>query len=384
MIYLDNASTTKPGKRVLDRVFAYMQENYGNSESIHQVGRKANEELEKARDCIACYFNCSPYQIIFTSGASESNALALSLKRHPLHVSHWQRIIYSEIEHKSIINNIENNMYSRMSNHCKVDKKGIIDLYDLKSQLCNSYFSTLVVAQYANNEIGTIQPIKTIASICEDNCLPNKQNMLLVDATQAVSSIPIDLGNLKVDYMSFSGHKIHGIQGSGVLFVRNPNSLKPIIHGGGQEFGLRGGTVNVAGAIATAEALKILKSEMDDDNKRIKELRDCFISEVERRIPCAELNGSRENRVVGNANFCFHGIDGESLLLALDMKGICASSGSACNAKDIQPSHVLLAIGRTKEEANSSVRFSIGKYNTMEEIKYTIDSLVEIVERLKS
>lgn len=383
MIYLDNAATTKPDPRVLDRVFAYMKESYGNSESLHQLGREASDELEEARQEVADYFHCKPNQIIFTSGASESNMLALSLKRDKLHISHWEQIIYSAIEHKSIITACDYLRYRFRTERYNTSKNGIIDINDLKIKLDSSYSSTLVVAQYVNNEIGTIQPIEKVLSICRDNRRTNKKNMLLVDATQAVGSIPIDLRELDVDYLSFSGHKIHGIQGSGVLYVKDSSELEPLIYGGGQEFGKRGGTVNVAGAIATAEALKILKSEMQEDNKRIKELRDYFITEVEHRIPCAELNGSRENRVVGNANFCFHGIDGESLLLALDMKGICASSGSACNAKDIQPSHVLLAIGKTKEEANSSVRFSIGKYNTIEEIKYTIDSLVEIVERLK-
>ena len=373
MIYLDNAATTQPDKRVLGRVFDYMQGNCGNSESLHQLGRRASDELEKARHEVADYFHCKPKQIIFTSGASESNSTVLS-RYFDYGYTHF---FTTEIEHKSILNACKFMDDCVVVDYATVDKNGILDMKKFKKDF--DIFYDFVSVQHVNNEIGTIQPIEKVLKLCKRN-----NTTFHTDATQAVGSIPIDLRKLDVDYMSFSSHKIHGIQGSGVLYAKAPETLSPLIFGGGQEFGKRGGTVNVAGAIATAEALKILKSEMEQDNKRIKEMRDYFITEVERRIPCAELNGSREHRIVGNANFCFHGIDGESLLLALDQKGICVSSGSACNAKDIQPSHVLLAIGRTKQEANSSVRFSIGKYNTMEEIKYTVDSLVEIVERLNN
>lgn len=381
MIYLDNAATTQPDQRVLDRVFSYMRQNYGNSESIHQLGREASAELEQARQEIADYFHCKPNQIIFTSGASESNCLAMENSHYAEKGENYRCIATTTIEHKSIMNKCKEYYRSLPIQFLNVDKNGMVNLTNLDWELSSfQIFNRLIAIQYANNEIGTIQPINDIVKICRKQSIGEK---ILVDATQAVSSIPIDLKELDIDYMSFSGHKIHGIQGGGVLYAKRPELLNPLVFGGGQEFGKRGGTVNVAGAIATAEALKILKSEMQKDNERIKEMRDCFITEVQRRIPCAELNGSLENRIVGNANFCFHGIDGEALLLALDLKGICVSSGSACNAKDIQPSHVLLAIGKTKKEANSSVRFSIGKYNTMDEMKYTVDSLVEIIERLK-
>lgn len=380
MIYLDNAATTQPDQRVLDRVFSYMQENYGNSESIHQLGRKASAELEQARQEIADYFHCKPKQIIFTSGASESNNAVFARNFAVESVyGYYHHIVTTKMEHKSILNKCKDLEDYLDVSYLYVDKNGLLDFDKVEKFVNKSEWISLVSVQYANNEIGTIQDIKIISDICKATRCSIR---LHTDATQAVGSIPIDLRKLDVDYMSFSGHKIHGIQGGGVLYAKDPRTLQPLIFGGGQEFGKRGGTVNVAGAIATAEALKILKSEMQKDNERIKEMRDYFITEVQRRIPCAELNGSLENRIVGNANFCFHGIDGEALLLALDLKGICVSSGSACNAKDIQPSHVLLAIGKTKREANSSVRFSIGKYNTMDEMKYTVNSLVEIIERL--
>lgn len=376
MIYLDNAGTTALSENALSAMMPYLTENYGNASSLHTVGQKAKEALETAREDVAKCLGALPKEIYFTSGGSESDnqaivsAAAIGEKKNKKH------IISTKFEHHAVLHTLKKLEKQGFSvTYLDVYENGIIHLDDLENAITDE--TCLVTIMFANNEIGTIQPVKEIAEICK-----RKGVIFHTDAVQAVGHIKIDVKELGVDMLSLSGHKFHGPKGVGALYVKQGIALSNIIEGGAQERGKRAGTENVAGIVGMATALKDATAELDEVTKRETLLRDRLISELS-KIPHSSLNGDAKQRLSNNFNMCFEGIEGESLLLLLDDAGICGSSGSACTSGSLDPSHVLLAIGRPHEVAHGSLRLTLSKYTTREEIDEVIKKVPEIVEYLR-
>ncbi len=375
-IYLDNASTTKIDENVLNEMMPYLKESYGNASSIYKLGRDSRKAIEESREKIAKVLNCKPTEIYFTAGGSESDNTAIKGIAYA-NKNKGNHIITSKIEHPAVLEtcaDLEKEGFS--VSYISVDENGIIDLEELKKAINKN--TILITVMFANNEIGTIQPVEEIGKIAKENKI-----YFHTDAVQAVGSLNIDVQKLNIDSLSLSGHKIYGPKGIGALYVRTGVKFKKLISGGHQERNKRAGTENVAGIVGIGRAIEIAYNSLEEHNKKIKELRDYYIDEVRRKIPHIKVNGDMEKRLPGNSNISFRFIEGEGLLLNLDLKGIYASSGSACTSGSLDPSHVLLAIGLPHEIAHGSLRISIGKYNTKEEIDYLVDSLVEIVNRLR-
>ena len=376
-IYLDHSATTRVDERVLQKMLPYFTEIYGNANSQHGYGREALKGVDWARDTIAELINCHPSEIYFTSGGTESDNWALKGIASS-HKEKGKHIIISAIEHAAMIascKDLEKQGFSVTL--CPVHKDGIIDLEFLKNAIRDD--TILISCMLANNEVGTIEPIKEIVKIAKE-----KGILVHTDAVQAMSSLKVDVKDLGVDLMSFSSHKFNGPKGVGALFIKTGVKIDRLITGGHQERTRRGGTTNVPGVIGMAEALRLARLTMDEDNAHIKALRDHFVERVEKEIPYVRYNGSRENRVVSNADFSFEYIEGDSILFMLDLSGIAVSSGSACSSGSLDPSHVLLAIGVPIEIAHGSIRFSFGKENTMEETDYAVDKLKEIIAKLRA
>lgn len=375
-IYLDHSATTRVDERVLQKMLPYFTEIYGNANSQHGYGREALKGVDQARDTIAELINASPSEVYFTSGGTESDNWALKGIANA-HKDKGKHLIISAIEHAAMIASAkELEKQGFEVTLCPVLSDGVIDLEFLKKAIRDD--TILISCMLANNEIGTIEPIKEIVKIAKE-----KKILVHTDAVQAMSSLKVDVKDLGVDLMSFSAHKFNGPKGVGVLFVRNGVKIDRLITGGHQERTKRGGTTNVPGVVGMAEALRLARLTMDEDNAKVKAMRDHFIQRVESEIPYSRLNGSRENRVVSNADFSFEYIEGESILFMLDLNGIAVSSGSACSSGSLDPSHVLLAIGVPIEIAHGSIRFSFGKENTMEETDYVVDKLKEIIQKLR-
>lgn len=376
-IYLDHSATTRVDERVLQKMLPYFTEIYGNANSQHGYGREALKGVDQARDTIAELINASPSEVYFTSGGTEADNWALKGIAQA-HKDKGKHLIISAIEHAAMIASAkELEKQGFEVTLCPVLSDGTIDLEFLKKAVRAD--TVLISCMLANNEIGTIEPIKEIVKIAKE-----KKILVHTDAVQAMSSLKVDVKDLGVDLMSFSAHKFNGPKGVGVLFVRNGVKIDRLITGGHQERTKRGGTTNVPGVVGMAEALRLARLTMDEDNAKVKAMRDHFIQRVESEIPYSRLNGSRENRVVSNADFSFEYIEGESILFMLDLNGIAVSSGSACSSGSLDPSHVLLAIGVPIEIAHGSIRFSFGKENTMEETDYVVDKLKEIIEKLRA
>lgn len=376
-IYLDHSATTRVDERVLQKMLPYFTEIYGNANSQHGYGREALKGVDWARDTIAELINCHPSEIYFTSGGTESDNWALK-GIAGAYKEKGKHIIISAIEHAAMIascKELEKQGFSVTL--CPVHKDGIIDLEFLKNAIRED--TILISCMLANNEVGTIEPIKEIVKIAKE-----KGILVHTDAVQAMSSLKVDVKDLGVDLMSFSSHKFNGPKGVGVLFVKTGIKIDRLITGGHQERTRRGGTTNVPGVVGMAEALRLARLTMDEDNAHVKALRDHFVERVEKEIPYVRYNGSRESRVVSNADFSFEYIEGESILFMLDLSGIAVSSGSACSSGSLDPSHVLLAIGVPIEIAHGSIRFSFGKENTMEETDYVVDKLKEIIAKLRA
>ncbi len=376
-IYLDHSATTRVDERVLQKMLPYFTEIYGNANSQHGYGREALKGVDWARDTIAELINCHPSEIYFTSGGTESDNWALK-GISGAYKEKGKHIIISAIEHAAMIascKELEKQGFSVTL--CPVHKDGIIDLEFLKNAIRED--TILISCMLANNEVGTIEPIKEIVKIAKE-----KGILVHTDAVQAMSSLKVDVKDLGVDLMSFSSHKFNGPKGVGVLFVKTGVKIDRLITGGHQERTRRGGTTNVPGVIGMAEALRLARLTMDEDNAHVKALRDHFVERVEKEIPYVRYNGSRDSRVVSNADFSFEYIEGESILFMLDLSGIAVSSGSACSSGSLDPSHVLLAIGVPIEIAHGSIRFSFGKENTMEETDYVVDKLKEIIAKLRA
>ena len=375
-IYFDNAATTKLDDEVLKGMLPYLKDNYGNPSSIYKLGREARKAIEDSREKIAKVLNCKANEIYFTAGGSESDNTAIKgiAKANKKRGNH---IITSKIEHPAVLETCKQLEKEGFEiTYISVDEKGIVNLEELKKSIKPT--TILITIMFANNEIGTIQPIEEIGKIAKENNI-----YFHTDSVQAVGSIKIDVQKLNIDSLSLSGHKFYGPKGVGALYVKTGIPFEKFISGGHQERNKRAGTENVAGIVGIGKAIELAYENLDEYNKKIKELRDYYVKQVEEKIPYIKINGDMEKRLPGNSNISFRFIEGEGLLLNLDLKGICASSGSACTSGSLDPSHVLLAIGLPHEIAHGSLRVSIGKYNTKEEIDYLIENLMEIVTRLR-
>ncbi len=375
-VYMDNAATTKISDEVLEAMMPYLKENYGNASSIYSLGVVSKVAIEDSREIVANSLGASKKEIFFTSGASESNNWAIKGVAEA-YESKGNHIITSKIEHHAVLHTceyLEKNGYD--VTYLDVDENGVINLEQLKNSIRED--TILITIMFANNEIGTIQPIKEIGEIAKDHGI-----IFHTDAVQAIGNVEIDVNDLNIDMLSLTGHKIHAPKGVGALYVRSGIKLPNLIHGGAQERRKRAGTENVAYIVGLAKAIEIGQKTITERTKKITELRDRLISGIMDSIEEVRLNGHPTNRLCNNANICFKYIEGESLLLMLDMEGIQGSSGSACTSGSLDPSHVLLAIGLPHEIAHGSLRLSLSEYNTEEEVDYVVEKLVGIVQRLR-
>ena len=375
-IYFDNAATTRLDDKVLEAMMPYLKDGYGNASAIYKLGRDSRKAVELARESLAKVINCKPSEIYFTAGGSESDNTAIKGFAYA-NRNKGNHIITSKIEHPAVLESCKELEKEGFEvSYISVNEFGVIDLEELKSAIKPS--TILISVMFANNEIGTIEPIAEIGKIAKEHGI-----FFHTDAVQAVGNVKIDVQALNIDSLSLSGHKFYGPKGIGALFVRSGFNFRKYISGGHQERNKRAGTENVAGIVGLGKAIELASLSMDEHNKTIRELRDYYEASIREKIPYVKFNGDGDNRLPGNSNISFRFIEGEGLLLNLDLKGICASSGSACTSGSLEPSHVLLAIGLPHEIAHGSLRISIGKYNTKEEIDYLVESLVEIVGRLR-
>ena len=373
-IYADNASTTIPSENVISEMSRIMRDVYGNPSSIHSAGEKALDELEKARELIAEALRCEKNEIVFTSGGSESDNQAILSSAYIGNKRGKKHIISTGIEHHAVLNTLNSlKEYGYDITLVGVDENGIVNSAEIERAIRED--TALVSVMYANNEIGTIQPIEEIGDICRKHGVK-----FHTDAVQAFAHIPISLKN--VDMLSVSAHKFHGPRGVGFLYVNKNTELVPLINGGGQEKGRRAGTENLPGIVGMAEAVRESMENLEEKNKSIIQKRDRIISEL-KKIPHSVLNGDEKRRLPGNINMCFEGIDGEALILMLDLHGIQASTGSACNSGSLDPSGVLLALGREPEIARGSLRLSLGDDLNDDSAEYIIKTVTETVEYLR-
>ena len=375
-VYFDNAATTRLDDEVLDAMLPYMKEYYGNASSIYKLGRESRKAVETAREQVAKAINCGTNEIYFTAGGSESDNTVIKGVAHACK-DKGNHIITSKIEHPAILETCKQLEKEGFEvSYINVLENGIIDMEELKNSIKDT--TILITVMFANNEIGTIQPIGEIGKIAKEHNI-----FFHTDAVQAVGSLKIDVKELNVDSLSMSAHKFYGPKGVGAMYIRNGVKFEKFVAGGHQERGKRAGTENVPGIVGMGKAIELAYENLDEHNKKIKELRDYYVEQVKAKIPYIKINGDMEKRLPGNSNISFRFIEGEGLLLNLDLKGIAASSGSACTSGSLDPSHVLLAIGLPHEIAHGSLRISIGKYNTKEEVDYLVENLVEIVNRLR-
>ncbi len=375
-IYLDHASTTPMRPEVLEVMLPFLKEQYGNPSSIYGEGRDARKALDQARDKLAKALGASPREIVFTSGGSEADNFAIKGAAFALR-DRGNHIITSAIEHHAVYNTCRYlEKHGFRITVLPVDSYGLVDPADVEAALTPE--TILVSIMHANNEIGTIQPITEISKT-----LRERKVLFHTDAVQTVGHIPVNVQELGVDLLSLSAHKFYGPKGVGALYVRRGVRLDPLIHGGAQEHNRRAGTENVAGIVGMAEALELAVEEMDKEAQRQRELRDRLIKGIMERIPHTRLNGHPTKRLPGNVSVCFEFIEGESLLLNLDMQGIAASSGSACTSGSLEPSHVLLALGLPHEIAHGSLRLTLGRDTTAADIDAVLEVLPGIVDKLR-
>lgn len=376
-IYADNAATTKMSRNAIEAMLPYMEEIYGNPSSLYEIGQRAKEELEAARSRAAAALNCEPDEIYFTSGGSEADNQAIVSAARIGEKKGKKHIISTGFEHHAVLhtlNRLEKEGFE--IELLDVHKNGRVSAEQVAAAIRED--TALVTIMYANNEIGTVQPIKEIGEVCRD-----RKVLFHTDAVQAVGHVSVDIKRDNIDMLSLSAHKFHGPKGVGILYAKKGILLTNIIEGGAQEKGKRAGTENLPGIAGMVKALEDAIENIDSYTSRLIPLRDKLIAGLE-EIPYSELNGDRENRLPGTINFCFEGIEGESLLLMLDDKGISASSGSACTSGSLDPSHVLLAIGRPHEVAHGSLRLSLSEDITEKEIDYLIESVKDVVEQLRN
>jgi cysteine desulfurase len=376
-VYLDHAATTAVHPKVLETMLPYLRNQFGNPSSIYSWGREAKAATENARAQVAALINAEPAEIVFTSSGTEADNFALTGVAAALG-QRGRHIITSTIEHHAILHTAEELERNGFQvTYLPVDADGLVDPETLKQALTPE--TILVSIMFANNEIGTIEPIAELAQITKEHGA-----LFHTDAVQAVGNIPIDVKELGVDLLSLSGHKVYGPKGIGALYVRRGTKIRPLIHGGAQERKFRAGTENVPGIVGLGKAAELAKLELPERRAHLTGLRDYLIDGVLSSIDYVRLNGHRTLRLPGNANFSFEFVEGESLLLSLDLAGIAASSGSACTSGSLDPSHVLLAIGLSHEVAHGSLRLTIGRENTKEDMDLVLSVLPNIVRRLRA
>lgn len=374
--YFDNAATTRINEEVLKEMFPYLTKEYGNASSMYSIGRQSRRAIENARKQVAQLLNCKPQEIYFTSCGTESDNTALkgvALKNK----EKGNHIITSKIEHPAILHTCQNLEKQGFEvTYLNVDEEGTIDLEQLNNSIKPS--TILISIMFANNEIGTIEPIEQISYIAK------KHNIIFhTDAVQACGNVPIDVQKMGIDMLSLSGHKINAPKGIGALYVKEGIEFETYMDGGHQEHSKRAGTENVAEIVGLGKACEMAKNNMEKHMKYLQNLRDYYISQVEEKIPDVKLNGSRKNRLPGNSNFSFKDIRGDELLLKLDEKGICASSGSACSTGSLEPSHVLTAIGLPQNLLDGTLRVTFGEDNTIEDVDYLVENLEQIIKKLR-
>ena len=376
MIYLDNAATTKTRPEVVEAMLPYFTESYGNPSSVYTFSAKSKEAVTKAREIIADSLGAKSNEIYFTAGGSEADNWAL-VAAAEAYEAKGKHIITSKIEHHAILHTceyLEKRGYE--VTYLDVDENGVVKLDELKKAIRPD--TILISIMFANNEIGTIEPIKEIGAIAKEHGI-----LFHTDAVQAYGHVPISADEYNIDMLSASGHKINGPKGIGFLYIRKGVKIRSFIHGGAQERRRRAGTENVPGIVGFGKAVQLAMDEMEERTKKEVEMREYLMEKVLREVPFTRINGSRTSRLPNNINFAFQFIEGESLLIKLDMAGICGSSGSACTSGSLDPSHVLLAIGLPHEIAHGSLRLTLCEENTMEEMDITADKIKEIVAYLR-
>lgn len=376
-IYMDHSATTPVRQEVANAVLEYMTAKFGNPSSVHYYGREAKAAIDKARGQVAALINAQPQEIVFTSGGTEADNIAIQGVARA-YAGKGKHIITSAIEHHAILNTCDALQKEGFTiTYLPVDKMGLVSPADVEKAITPQ--TILISIMHANNEVGTIQPIAEIGKIARD-----KGIILHTDAVQSLGKLQVDVQALNVDLLSGSGHKIYAPKGTGFLYVKKGVKLKNIMFGGGQEWKKRAGTENLPGIVGLGVAAELAAQERESEMKRLTQLRDKLINGIQQRIPNVKLNGHPQERVAINVNFCYEFVEGESLLLSLDLKGIAASSGSACSSGSLEPSHVLIAMGLSHEIAQGSVRMTLGKDNTEEDVDYVLEVLPPIVERLRN
>ncbi|CUV02020.1 Cysteine desulfurase [hydrothermal vent metagenome] len=381
-VYLDHAGTTPLDAKVLEAMIPYFSQHFGNPSSLHTVGQEARYALDEARERVAGVLNCRPREVVFTGGGTESDNAAIHGVATALHET-GNHIITSSVEHHAVLHAcqyLESQGFE--VTYLPVDAEGMVQPESVYNAINER--TTLVTIMYGNNEIGTINPLSEIdRSIKERAGELSRTIVFHTDAVQAAGYLDLDVASLGVDLLSLSGHKFHGPKGTGVLYIKRGTPYLPLIHGGGQERERRSGTENIPGIIGLSLALESANAIRDETGQRCSALRDRIIGSVLEQIPGTRLNGHATERLPNNANFSFTGVEGEPILLGLDVAGIAASSGSACSSGSLEPSHVLLALGQSAETARGSLRLTLGRDNTDEEVDYLLGVLVDLVQRLR-
>ena len=382
IVYLDHAGTTPLAPEVLHAMTPYFTELFGNPSSIHTVGQEARYALDEARERVARVLNCRPRDVVFTSGGTESDNAAIVGGATALQET-GNHIITSSVEHHAVLHTAQHLESQGFEvTYLPVDSDGVVQPEAVQRAITDK--TTLVSIMYANNEIGVVNPIPEIAQVIDQRAAELSRTILFhSDAVQAAGYLDLNVRMLGVDLLSLSGHKFHGPKGTGVLFIRRGAPFLPYLLGGGQERERRSGTENIPGIVGLSVALEAANARREATGRHCGELRDRIVAEVLERVPGSRLNGHPTRRLPNNANFSFPGVEGEPILLGLDMAGIAASSGSACSSGSLEPSHVLLALGQSAEVARGSLRLTLGKDNTEEQVDYLIDVLVGLVERLR-
>ncbi|MDO5556030.1 MAG: cysteine desulfurase NifS [Clostridia bacterium] len=375
--YFDHAATTAVKEEVLKEMLPFFNIEYGNSSSLYSIGRRAKKAIEKAREKVANAINCNSKEIYFTGCGSESDNLAIKGIAYA-QKEKGNHIITSKIEHPAILNSCKTLEKEGFNvTYLNVDNDGLIDLKDLENSITNK--TILISIMFANNEIGTIEPIEQIGKIAK------KHNIIFhTDSVQAIGNVKIDVKKMNIDLLSLSAHKFYGPKGIGALYIKSGINCNRLQDGGHQEKNMRAGTENVAGIVGLGKAIEISHNNLEKYNKKLQELRDYYVLQVQQKIPHIKINGHQTKRLPGNSNISFEYVEGEALLLNLDMNGICASSGSACSSGNSNPSHVLLAIGLPSKLAQGALRITFGDENTKEDVDYLIKTLEEIVPKLRN
>ncbi|AQR93898.1 MULTISPECIES: cysteine desulfurase NifS [Clostridium] len=376
-VYMDYSATTYVKPEVLEEMLPYFTQKFGNPSSFYGISRETKKAIDKAREQIAKALNCLPEEVYFTGGGSEADNWAIK-GIASAHRNKGNHIITTKIEHHAVLHTceyLEKNGFE--VTYLDVDEEGFVRLEDLKNAITDK--TILVSIMFANNEIGTIEPIKEIGEICRE-----KKIFFHTDAVQAIGNVPVDVKEMNIDMLSLAGHKLYGPKGIGVLYIKKGIKIDNLIHGGAQERNRRAGTENIASIVGLGKAVELVTENLEEHMKKLTALRDKLINGL-LEIPYTKLNGPRgDKRLPGNANVCFRFIEGESILLSLDFKGVCASSGSACTSGSLDPSHVLLAIGLPHEIAHGSLRLSMGEGSTEEDVDYVLEVVPPIIERLRN